>query len=389
MVTLTEITYGSEREAYFYQLTKVLDSIKAVQADIPKLEKRFEIELEHVTSILESIYKRLFDIAKAEQKLSVVTETLNGNVSKEIEDLTVEELKEYKTLINNFYDTVFKLKCQSPNSLRIQSLVEELNQNVDTAKEFFIEDKKNHVVKETAIETRLIHEQHGYGPVFAKAVLKCLEGDSQPIPMPNGGKDMNNIEKRAEEISLFLDNFFTTIIKDEKFRKIYSDVGTLEDKLANFRANFSANRDEYKNTKDVFGFDEDLYRNKFKMAGINLRKAIQQIDKFTIEEVLPALKNTSKKIQSDVFIGKIEIQETASLEHDIPSIEEDKKGISQPTDKAGDEPKSAFDSKVNRLNDWIDKASEIGKTVEKGESFYSKYGKYIVKGFKYLITLIL
>lgn len=199
---------------------------------------------------------------------------------------------------------------------------------------------------------------------------------------------MNNMEAKAEEISSFLENLFITITKDERFRNIYSDVGTLEDKLGRYRTNFLANWDEYKRIKDDFHFDQELYRNRFKTADINLRNAIQLIDKFTITEILPALKNTLKQIQHDVSDGKREIPNTASLEHDIPSIEEDKKGISLPASKAGDEPKSAFVSKVSRLNNWIDEASTVGKTIEKVENFYSKYGKYIVKGFKYLLLIL-
>ncbi len=182
---------------------------------------------------------------------------------------------------------------------------------------------------------------------------------------------MDNIEARAEDISLFLEDLFTTIIKDERFRNIYSDVGTLEDKLGRYRTLFLSNKDEYKRVKDNFVFDEDLYRNTFKKADINLRNAIQQIDKFTTKEVLPALQRTSQNIRHDFSTGKIEIQKTASLEHDIPSVEEDKKGISQPTGKAGDDPKSAFDSKIYRLNGWIDKASEVGETVEKIDYVFS------------------
>lgn len=380
---------------YYSDCDVLFSTIKETKGVLNEIKDRLPIQAEIIISVLESILTRISELLKRERQLMNLMQSNAIDLGKNINGKNINELKWvepglYMPHVASIYKIVIQLRVIPAINDEARSLIKQLDVHLRKLNATYAVDKPDHDEKKKAFNAKEETKAKSYTQIdkllgvsekqSQKADHAGINGESEN----KGGKTMN-IEARAEEISKFLGDLFTSIIQDAKFEKVYSDVGTLEDKIGRFKVNFDSNYDEYIRCKDQFDFDKEAYRGQFKRADGNLRMGINKIDILTVQEILPALKSASKKIQENVSNGEIKIDDNAPLEHDIPSVEEDGKGIKEPKGKAGDEPKSAFSSKVDRLNEWIDKASEMGETVGKVKNFYSKYGKYVVKGFKYLI----
>lgn len=198
-----------------------------------------------------------------------------------------------------------------------------------------------------------------------------------------------NIKQKAEQLREFLRDLNTEIINNSSLAKVYSDVSTLEGKLGMYKTIFEKNFSDYRRLEPLFNMKPNVYKDDFDRADIDLRNTVQEIEKILIREVFPNLKGALKGIEEKVESGEIKIEENMSLKHDIPPINEENVEESSVLKEAGKETKSAFKSKIKRIGEWIDRTVEFGEKIEKAENFYSKYGKYIVKGIGKLITYLL
>lgn len=386
--------FVSKQIEYYNTCNVLFDTIKETKNIVKEIKDRFSIQEEIILSVLQSIVRRIKELIEKEKQLMIIMKKQSQLIGEDIYKLKWKEPELYKKHVDSIYETVILLRVIQKHNMKACSLIEQLNKHINETNDTYVVDKPNHDKKKTAFNVKIYSKAQTYLPVIDK-LLEASEDQQQRTKDDEinatfkyeGGKPMN-IEAKAAEMSDFLEDLFTNIIGNDRLKDLYSDVGTLEDKINDYKTIFDKNWSDYKILKPKAKMKPNVFKDKFDAADIDLRNSVQEMEMLCFKEVFPALKKTSKKIQEDVSNGKIKIIDNASLEHDIPSIEEDTKEITEPMGKAGDEPKSAFNSKVNRLNDWIDKASTMDDTVKKVENFYSKYGKYIVKGFKYLIGLI-
>jgi len=165
----------------------------------------------------------------------------------------------------------------------------------------------------------------------------------------DGGFEMS-LEEKAKKTKELVEDLFMFVITNKVFDETYIKFGTVRDEVKSKLAQFDQKIGQLELAKKKVNENEGVnyYQEQLILTEKGLSAMLVNWNELYLTKILPLLKTKVEHLNELVSSNMIQVNNSSSLNHDLPSNFDSKTLEEKFSDKAGDDAKSAFISKANR-----------------------------------------